>query len=67
MPRFRSGDYVCCTQGGRAMTGTVVRCLNVVAEKYLVRFDPRSNDTEFVEEGVYYADELRLCSLPSGV
>jgi hypothetical protein len=38
---------------------------NLAGEKYLVRFDSESNHTEFIEQGVYYADELRLCS-PSG-
>ena len=67
MASFRIGDYVCWMRGPRALTGTIVQCLNVSAEKYLVRFDARSNDSEFVEEGVYYADELRLCSPPTVV
>jgi hypothetical protein len=67
MDKFRGGDRVRVRNSLRAMVGTVhSREPQGTRRRYVVEFDPRENDAEFLERGVFYEDELELCDRPFG-
>jgi hypothetical protein len=65
MDKFRGGDRVRVRNSLRAMLGTVnSREPERTRRRYVVEFDPKENEAEFLERGVFYADELELCDHP---
>jgi hypothetical protein len=59
--RFRGGDRVRVRNSLRAMLGTVnSREPEGTRRRYVVEFDPKENQAEFLERGVFYEDELEL-------
>jgi hypothetical protein len=68
MDKFRAGDRVRVRNSLRAMLGTVLsREPEGTRRRYVVEFDPRENDTKFLERGVFYEDELELCDKAFGI
>jgi hypothetical protein len=61
MDKFRARDRVRVRNSLRALLGTVnSREPEGTRRRYVVEFDPKENEAEFLERGVFYEDELEL-------
>jgi hypothetical protein len=66
--KFRAGDRVRVRKSLRALLGTVnSREPEGTRRRYVVEFDPKENEAEFLERGVFYEDELELCARAFGI
>jgi len=67
LDKFRGGDRVRVRNSLRALLGTVdSREPEGTRRRYVVEFDPKENEAEFLERGVFYEDELELCDKAFG-
>ena len=64
MSRFKIGDYVLKKGGHLVLTGRVTVLLDSKG-RYTVKFDPTSNDTSILTDGLAYEDELVACDPPT--
>jgi hypothetical protein len=62
--KFKKGDYVRKKASQRLVTGTIQGPKDFQG-RYSVKYDPESNDTSVIEEGLSYEDELEHCPRPT--
>lgn len=66
MEKYKIDDYVRVTKGQHLLTGRIIAQKDHQG-RYLVKYDSQTNDVSVLKEGLYYEDELALCTPPKTV